>query len=203
MKTGNVMWLRISGVCGVLTPVVAVICISLAINSAPEFSWVESALSDLGLVLGATSAFFNYGLIISGILGFVFATGVFGFLGESVVSRTGAFILVVAMVAFTAIGVFPENVRPTHFLVSVAFFVLLPISMLIITAAFWLKRQVRMAVFTLVMAVSAAAPWVLLFTVRYVSGVAVPEAASGLVASVWTLVLSCKMLKQVSRVKAP
>ena len=173
LKTGNVVWLKISAACGVLAPLVAFTCISLAINSAAEFSWAENALSDLGVMHGVTAPVFNYGLIVSGLLGFVFALGVFAYLGESVVSRTGAFMLVLAMAALTAIGVFPENVRPVHFLVSVAFFVFLPISMLIFTGAFWLR-------------------------VRYVSGVAVPEAASGLVAAVWALVVAYNMFKAAS-----
>jgi hypothetical membrane protein len=202
LKTGNVTWLRMSGVCGIITPITAFSCISSAIASYPQFSWVENALSDLGVVSGVTSALFNYGLIISGIFCFIFATGMFAFLGESVVSRAGAFVFVLAAVALTAIGVFPENVRPTHYLVSVAFFVLLPISMLLITGAFWLKGQARMAVFTLIVAVAAATPWVLYFSIHYVSGVAVPEAVSAVAGSVWALVLSGKMLKQASRAKA-
>lgn len=199
MKTGNVLWLRLSGVCGILTPLVAVVCISLAIASYPQFSWLEDALSDLGVVSGVTAILFNCGLIISGILCFMFATGLFPFLGRSVVSRTGTFVFVLATVALVLIGVFPENVRPVHYLVSVAFFVLLPISMLIVTGAFWLKRQVRMAGFTLVAAFAAAAPWVLLLFVDYVQGVAVPEAVSAAAGAVWALMLSNKMLKQVSR----
>jgi hypothetical membrane protein len=88
-----------------------------------------------------------------------------------------------------------------HYFVSVMFFVLLPLSMLVIVGGFWLIRQVRMAVFTLLVAVVAAAPWVLLFSVRYVSGVAVPEAVSAFAGSVWAVVLSGKMLKQASRSK--
>jgi len=202
LKAKNVKWLRISGACGIVTPVLTVIFVSLAIASYPQFSWVDNALSDLGVVPGVTAPLFNYGLIISGILSFIFATGMFVFLGKSRISRTGAFVFVLATVALTAIGVFPENVRPTHYLVSVAFFVLLPISMLVITGAFWLRGQVRMAVFTLVSAVAALTPWILLLIVRYVSGVAVPEAASALAGSVWIVVLSSKMLRVALRVKA-
>jgi hypothetical membrane protein len=199
LKTGNALWLRLSAACGVLSPVVAFTCISLAINSAAEFSWAEDALSDLGVMSGITAPIFNFGLIVSGLLGFVFALGVFAYLGESVVSRAGAFVLVLAMAALTAIGVFSENVRPVHYLVSVAFFVFLPISMLIFTGAFWLREQVRMATFTLVATFAAAAPWVLLLLVQYVSGVAVPEAASGLVAAVWAVVVAYNMFKASSR----
>jgi hypothetical membrane protein len=196
LKSG--VWLRIAGICGFVTPVFAFVCISLAIASYPAFSWVDNALSDLGVVPGVTSALFNSGLVVSGLLGFVFAAGLFVFLGESAVSRVGAGVFVLASVALTAIGVFPENVRPVHYVVSVAFFVLLPISMLVLAGGFWLGRRVRMAVFMLVAAVAAAAPWVLLLLVRYVSGVAVPEAVSGLVGGVWAVVLGYKMFRAAS-----
>jgi hypothetical membrane protein len=73
--------------------------------------------------------------------------------------------------------------------------------MLVIVGAFWLMRQVRMAVFTLLAAVAAAVPWVLYFSIHYVSGVAVPEAVSAFAGSVWAVVLSGRMLRQASRSK--
>jgi hypothetical membrane protein len=123
------------------------------------------------------------------------------FFGERALGRIGACVLVLASLALVAIGVFPESVRFVHYFVSVAFFVLLPLSMLFIVGAFWLKGQVRMAVFTFLVAVIAVAPWVLLFMVRYVSGVAIPEFVSGLAGAVWAEVLSGNMLRQVSRSK--
>jgi hypothetical membrane protein len=197
------MWLRMSGICGFLAPISAFAFIFLAVVSYPQFSWVDNALSDLGVVVGVTAVLFNSGLIISGVLCFVFATGVFVFLGGRAVSRMGAFVLVLASLALVAIGVFPESVRGVHYFVSVAFFVLLPVSLLIIAGAFWLVGQVRMAVFTLLVAIAAVTPWVVLFSVRYVSGVAVPEAVSAFAGSVWAVVLSGKMLKQASRSKIP
>jgi hypothetical membrane protein len=200
-KFKNALWLRVSGICGFLAPVIVFALIFSAIASYSEFSWVDNALSDLGVVAGVTAVLFNAGLIIGGVLCFVFATGLFMFLGERAVGRIGAFVFVLVSLALFAIGVFPENIRPVHYFVSVMFFVLLPLSMLVIVGGFWLIRQVRMAVFTLLVAVVAAAPWVLLFSVRYVSGVAVPEAVSAFAGSVWAVVLSGKMLKQASRSK--
>jgi hypothetical membrane protein len=202
-KFKNAMRLRISGICGFLAPVFAFAFIFSAVVSYPQFSWVDNALSDLGVVAGVTAVLFNSGLIISGVLCFIFATGLFVFLGEKAVGRMGAFVLVLASLALVAIGVFPESVRHVHYFVSVAFFVLLPVSMLVIVEAFWLMGQVRMAVFTLLVAIVAATPWVVLFSVRYVSGVAVPEAVSAFAGSVWAVVLSGKMLKQASRSKIP
>jgi hypothetical membrane protein len=197
------MWYRTSGVCGILAPILAFAFIFSAIASYSQFSWVENALSDLGVVSGVTAVVFNFGLIVGGVLCFVFATGLFAFLGERAVGRVGAFVLGAATLALVAIGVFPESVRPVHYMVSVAFFVLLPISLLIVTGAFWFKGQVRMAVFTLLVAVVAVAPWVLLFSVRYVSGVAVPEFVSALAGAAWAIVLGYKMIKVASRAEVP
>ena len=200
-KSADVLWRKVAGTCGFLTPIIAFALIFSAIASYPEFNWTDNALSDLGIVEGATATLFNSGLLISGALGLVFASGLFVFLKEATVGKIGAFIFVLASMALFAIGVFPENIRPVHYIVSVMFFVLLPTSMLVITGAFWLRRQVRMAVFTLLVAVTAAAPWVLYFAVQYVPGVAIPEAVSAFAGSVWTVVLSGKMLKQASRSK--
>jgi len=197
-KSADALWRKVSGTCGFLTPIIAFALIFSAIASYPEFSWTDNALSDLGIVEGATAALFNSGLLISGALCLVFATGLFVFLKEATVGKTGAFIFALASIALFAIGVFPENIRPVHYIVSVMFFVLLPISLLVITGAFWLMRQVRMAVFTLLVAVTAAAPWVLYFAVQYVPGVAIPEAISAFAGSVWAVVLSGKMFKQAS-----
>jgi hypothetical membrane protein len=201
-KPDNVLWLRIAGICGFLAPLTAFALIFSAIASYSQFSWLGNALSDLGVVTGITAVLFNSGLLISGALCIVFATGLFAFLKERVIGKIGAVIFLLGSVALFAIGVFPENIRPVHYIVSVMFFVLLPIAMLVITGAFWMLRQVRMAVFTLLVAFATATPWVLYFAVHYVSGVAIPEAVSAFTGSVWAVVLSGKMLKQASRSKA-
>jgi hypothetical membrane protein len=208
------MRLRISGICGVLTPVVAFTCIFLAIGSAPEFSWTENALSDLGVMPGATVALFNYGLIVSGILGFVFAASLFRVMRFFEVFSAdgkphllvyrglgGALFFSLACLALVAIGVFPENVRYAHSLASVAFFVSLIIALGRLSIGFWQVRQKPWAVFTLLLGVVAAVPWLLLFVVRYVSGVAIPEFVSAVAGGVWTAVFGYKMLKMASQKK--
>ena len=61
---------------------------------------------------------------------FVFASGLF-FLLRTVLGRIGTLIFVLDSMALVVIGVFPENVRPAHYYASVAFFVLYPLSMLV------------------------------------------------------------------------
>ena len=213
LKTRNVRWLKISGFCGVLTPVVAFTCISLSIASAPEFSWVDNALSDLGVMHGFTAAVFNYGLIVSGILCSIFATNLVRLLRFDVFSHDarllypdnrglgGVLIFSLACLALVAIGVFPENVKYLHFFASVAFFVLLIGALLHMGIGFWRARQKRIAMFTLLLSVVAATPWLLLFLVRYVSGVAIPELIAAIAGGLWAGVFGFKMLKMTSRAK--
>ena len=214
MEQKSVIKFRISGACGILTPIIAFMFISLSIDSAPEFNWMENALSDLGVIPGVTSVLFNYGLIISGILGFIFSTSLFRMLRFEILSADGrlrypaprglggALIFSLACLALAAIGVFPENVRLLHTFASVAFFVLLIGSLLRMGIGFWRARQKPLAVFMLLLAVVAAAPWLLLFLVRYVSGLAIPELISAVAGGVWTAVFGYKMLKMASQLKA-
>jgi hypothetical membrane protein len=188
-------WLKISGVSGILTPIIAFTCILLAINYSPEFSWTENALSDLGVQEGVIATLFNYGLIISGILTLIFATGLFIFLSDKSLGRIGAFILILDALALTAIGIFPENVKPMHYYASVAFFVLLPIAAFVIGATFLLMAKVKMGLFTFLAAIVAATIWIIQFSIRFVSGVAIPEVVSALSASMWSIVLGFEMFK--------
>ena len=181
---------------GIAAPILAFTCILSAIASYPTFSWTNNALSDLGIIPGITGPLFNFGLVASGLLAFNFAIfGLFTYLGKSWVGKIGSSFFAAATLALIAIGVFNESFSPTHYLVSVAFFMLAPISLFILTCAFWLAHQRRMAVFTVAVGVAAALPWLLLFAFNYVPNVAIPEFVSGLAVSAWAIVLGKKMLK--------
>jgi hypothetical membrane protein len=194
--------LKLAGVYGVIAPIIAFSFVFVAIASYPQFSWTSNALSDLGVVVGVTAGVFNSGLIICGVMSFTFALGLFVFMNESLVSRAGVILFALACLALVAIGMFPESVSPTHYWVSVSFFVTLPISLLVFVGGYWRTHQSLMAIFTLFVAVFAAAPWVLLFEFHYVSGVAIPEVISGLAGALWTVVLGIKMYKIASQLKA-
>ena len=193
---------RAGAACGIIAPVLAFSCILVAVASYPEFSWVDNALSDLGVISGVTGSVFNFGLTVSGVFILCFAVfGLFKYFGDSWIGKCGALAFAATALALIGIGIANENIRPFHYLFSVAFFVLLPISLFIITAAFAVKRQTKMVLFTLVIAVAAATPWILYFTVHYVQGVAIPEFTSAFAGSVWTVVLGYKMLKTVPQPK--
>jgi hypothetical membrane protein len=94
--------------------------------------------------------------------------------------------------ALTAIGVFPENVEPIHFYASVIFFVLLPISVFLVGAAFLQTHRTKLGFFTFTAAIVAAIVW----TIPFGKGVAIPETLSGLSASAWSIVLGFKIMKE-------
>jgi len=185
------IWLKVSGISGVIAPIIAFTSILVAIAYSPSFSWTENALSDLGVQEGVTAVLFNAGLIISGVLAIIFATGLFTLQKGNLLGRIGALVLVLDAFALTAIGVFPESVKPTHFYASVTFFVFFPISMLFLGAAFLRTSKTKLGFFTLIVAAVATVVW----TVPFGKGVAIPETISGLSASTWAIVSGFKMLR--------
>jgi hypothetical membrane protein len=196
-------WLKLAGAAGFITPVSALLFIGASILSYREFSWTQNALSDLGVVPGITATLFNFGLFLSGVLALNFTIGLFILFHESAVGKLGATVFVLACLALEGISFFPENMHPYHYYFSVAFFVLMPIALLVIVGYYMKSSQRGMAAFTLLLALVAAVPWVLQFTVPYVSGVAIPEAISATAGCVWVLALSYKMLTTQAQSKAP
>jgi hypothetical membrane protein len=189
-------YLKIGSALGIVTPIVAFTCIIIAIESYPAFSWTNNALSDLGVISGLTGSLFNFGLFASGFLGLIFSIfGLANYFIKSLVGKVGSGFFAAATVALMAIGVFNERFSPTHYVVSVAFFTLAPFALFTIAGAFWLNRRRKMAAFTVIVAVLAALPWLLLFAFDYVPNVAIPEAASGLALSAWTILLGKIMVK--------
>ena len=195
-ESRNVVYQRMGASAGIVAPIVGFICILSAIATYPQFSWTNNALSDLGVVSGVTESLFNFGLVASGFLAFNFAIfGLFTYFGKSWIGKIGSVVFAAATLALIAIGVFNESFSPTHYLVSVAFFTLAPISLFILTCAFCFVHERKIAVFTVLVGVAAALPWLLQFTLNYVPNVAIPEAVSGFVVSMWVIVFGYRMIK--------
>ncbi len=188
---------RLGASVGIASPLLAFACILVAIASYPQFSWTNDALSDLGVVKGLTGSLFNFGLYSSGFLACIFTVfGLLAYIGKSAVGKAGSLVFAAATVMLIAIGVFNEDFSGTHFAVSVGFFVLVPISLFILTYAFALEHQTRTAAFTASVGIVAAGPWILQFALHYVPNVAVPETISGLAVSAWIVAVSYGISKQ-------
>ena len=149
------------------------------------------------MVTGVTGPLFNFGLYASGLLGLNFALlGLFSYLRKSLIGKVGASAFAAATLALIGIGIFNESFSGTHYAFSVAFFALAPISLFIISAAFALTKEKWLSIFTVLTGVIAALPWILLFAINYVPGVAIPETISGLAVSAWIITLGIRIVKQ-------
>ena len=183
---------KIAGLCGIIGPVIALASISLAILYAPWFSWIKNALSDLG-VNGTSAILFNSGLIICGILTAIFGIGVKEILPKRILSRIGRITLIFDCIDLCAIGIFSETAGRIHFYVSVIFFVLLSISLILIGAD-TLREQSRrkegsyMILSSTLTAIIWLFPW---------EGVAIPEAIAALTISLWSMFLGFRLFRSI------
>ena len=192
--------LRIAGIAGIVAPLFVFACIIGSVASWLSFSWMNNALSDLGVQWGLTSTIFNVGLVLGGFLFMVFASGLLSFLGKRWIGKLGAILFLVACAALVGIGVFNETFSPTHYIVSVMLFVFMPLSLLVFAGASWLEGKRGLSIFTLVLGLVATTIWVLEFTIHYFSGVAIPEFISGSTGPAWTIVVSYLMLKSSKKI---
>ena len=194
LSSKKAFWLRIAGIFGVISPLLTLSLVFLAIHSYEPFDWELNALSDLGIVSGNTMYLFNFGLIIGGVLCLFFALGLYLIFENNKLGRIGSFFFFLACFFLIAIGLFPENVWPIHFIVSVVFFLFLPISLFLISLSFYFDKQLSWAFFTVLIAAIAAMPWILYFSTNFFKAVAIPEIISGLAASIWIIILGLKMI---------
>ena len=182
--------MKAAGLCGVITPIIVITLIALAIFYSPWFGWTKNALSDLG-VQGIAAVLFNSGLITGGILTGIFAVGLREALRNRALSHVGSLIFILDAVALCAIGVFPETVGRIHFYVSVAFFVLFPLSAFFIGASMLrFSSERKLGLFTVLVGIVAAVVWMFPW-----EAVAIPEIVAGLAVSLWSIVFGTKLLR--------
>lgn len=190
-NSGRLTVLRsIAGACGIGSQVVALISLLAAISTSPWFSWTENYLSVLG-VNGSATTVFNFGLILTGLLSFIFAIGLEKtFLSGRLLGRLGIISLVLGSAALSAMGIFPRTTGIPHNCASLAFFVFISLAifligiMIITSHKIWgvlsLTVVILIGVFQLV-----PWPW---------SGGAIPQVLSGLPWSLWTIALGVRLL---------
>lgn len=185
--------LRAAGLCGVLTPIIVLTSILFAIFYSPWFSWTANALSDLG-VQGTAAILFNSSLVVGGVLTIIFAIGLREILLNKTLGWIGTLIFILDAAILCAIGLFPETAGDIHLYVSVAFFVLLPISLFLIGVAMMQEPSERkLGLFTVMAGIVTATVWALPWR-----AVAIPEIIAVLAASVWSIVLGIRLFMQTS-----
>ena len=174
---------KLSGISGILLPIIFTLVLFLSLQRAPWFSWTENAISDLGRSEFGLS-FFNYLLITIGILLLIFSIGLlYSLKGQ----RAGPTIFALSSIYFIGIGVYPLP-NPDHVDISGLFFIAFPFGFLII-GLYLHKNSIifykYMGVFALIIAViSGFSPVFLLFN----SGIAIPEVVILFPGFLWCMV---------------
>ncbi|MHA1924961.1 MAG: DUF998 domain-containing protein [Candidatus Thorarchaeota archaeon] len=179
---------------GFIAPLIALVCIVLAIAISPSFDWVTNALSDLGHYtrtdIGPNplvrAIIFNFGLATTGVLLFIITLGFIKQINDWP-TRIAMIPFLIACGFLTAIGVFSENFSPTHYIVSVGLFTTFPFAMWFVGLS-WLRYR-RLWWFCLVSLLlpffsvyiwwgtfNGVVPW---------TGMAIPEILTALTAILW------------------
>jgi hypothetical membrane protein len=162
--------------------------IGLAIARSPWFSWTGNALSDLGAHEAA--AIFNSGLILGGIIFSVFAVGLWESLWGKALGRVGGLMALLTAIALCAIGIFPETAGEIHLYASLAFFLLLPVSLWLVGAALVQLGERRLGALVVIAGVVALAVWALPWP-----AVAIPEIISSFAAAASSIALGVRLFR--------
>ena len=189
----NVRLVRLFGYFGVVAPVLGLTMVLLAISTASWFSWTGNALSDLG-VHGFTALIFNSGLQMTAIIMILFSLSIYELTKGDRIGTLG-FVLNLAGAGFLlGIAAFPETAGSIHYQFSFAFFVTLPISLLVL--AMYMKRNGmgRLSLFS----AAAGAAALLVWTPRW-EAVAIPEFLSALAVGLWSIVFGALMTRMRAR----
>lgn len=182
--------LKTAGLCGIAGPIVTILIILITIYYSPWFRWTENALSDLGVYgNGDAAILFNSSLIFCGVFTFIFALGLRKFLEARLAGHAGTACFILASIALCGIGIFPENVGIIHLYLSIAFFVLSPISLSLISLALIKmpnNRKLGMVIFGL--SICSAAVWLMPR-----NGAAIPEIIASTAGGISTVLLGAKL----------
>ena len=178
---------------GIIGPLVAIGGIVLAIGQSSWFSWGGNALSDLGHPVHSDAAnIFNFSLIIGGILLAIFILHIIIKIDRGPVRTIGLSTLLLAMFFLILIGVFNEAYDPLHWQVSVSFFLLLLVSLVILGISFSRDAEYR---FYGIFALAACLIGFLSWTIDWGSGIAIPEAISAFPICIWAGLLAVRFYR--------
>ncbi len=181
---------RLSGLVGTVAGLYGLLAVFAAtVLAGAEFSWSRNALSDLGI--SSVANIFNYSLILVGILNAVFAVGLIQAYARNTLFKIGGIILVLGGVSLSLVGVLTEDYGVLHMYVSVGYFVLFPIAMIIVGFAFRrnnMQTKGNLAILAGAIALIIILAGIALYRADQLGmGFAVPEYAEALVIAAWTI----------------
>lgn len=153
-------------------------------------SWVfgEETLSELG---GDRPGriYFNSGVIITGIMGLIFAIGLYVLMDGKFLGRIGAVVAMMGAIALIGVGIFPITTGAYHTFFSYAFFGIILVSLLLLAYPIW--KEERLGPLAGLLTISAlAVSLAFLFT----SSIPLTEAIAVICLLIWMVVISTLIL---------
>jgi len=165
-----------------------------------EFSWSRNALSDLGV--SQVANLFNYSLIIAGILNFIFAVGFVKAQAKSASFNLGGVLLILGGGSLTLVGVFTEDYGVLHTYVSLGYFVLFPLAMILVGYAFVkMNMQVKgyLSMLAGIIALIVILGGVILDWHTWLGlGFAVPEIIEAIIIAAWIILMGAGLMRSPS-----
>jgi hypothetical membrane protein len=186
------IWL--GGLCGIVQPVLTLIMVLSATVISPWFRWDTNALSELGV--GEVSLLFNSAALLGGVLIFFFALGLHEYLESKRLAKAGSVLIMLGSVCLALVSALTITYLTAHVIVSLGFFVLLPLGFILIgfsnednvTRRFSLVSGVAALIAILVLPI-------IIFVFQLKIGFAVPEITEVLIIAVWIIFMGAKLLK--------
>jgi len=212
-----IRFVRFAGLIGIVAPIFALSAVFVSTvlcgagcgeaaktwshwQSGYSFSWSINALSDLGV--SSVAGIFNYALVAAGLLNAIFALGFMKAYGKASLFYLGAAILILGGGSLSLVGVFTEAYGPLHGYVSLGYFVLFPVGMILVGLAFRGMGErsksypsITLGIAALIVILSGAfAKWHLWLGL----GFAVPEIIEALIIGGWVAFMGASLLRAES-----
>ena len=184
---------RIAGVCGIASQLAGLATVLVTVSVSPWYSWTENYVSVLGTE-GSVTVLFNSGLILTGVLGLIFAAGLWRNLPSGLLNRpgkAGVACLVLGSASLSAMGIFPRSIEYPHNIASITFLFFIVLGFLLIGLTGitgsskkwgWLSLGAGLSILVL-----QPVPWPW-------SGGAIQQMLFCLPWSLWTVVISARLL---------
>ena len=151
-----------------------------------SYSWKTNALSDLGV--SDVANIFNYSLIISGILNFIFSIGLFRYYNKNIVLIIGSILLIIGGASLSFVGIFTEADGILHLYSAIGFFTIAPLSFIIFGIYFIRIDLKNKGYFSIILGVSSLLVISAFFNSwhQYINvGFAVPEIIEAILICLW------------------
>jgi hypothetical membrane protein len=175
---------------GLLGAVAAYPFMLASIAMSPWFNVYNNALSDLGNVAnnGPVAYVYNIGLVLAGLLVAIFAVYITSS-RRSGATSAWSIPLAIGSADLALIGVFSEDAGRIHGIVSLIFFLIMAITLLIYSYASWPLGSPRVGAISLFFGIASALIWFIPWPWR---GVAIQEATTSGMTAVWLILVALK-----------